>query len=306
MKLDGRKIAGEIFAELKQRVGELKQKDIVPHLSVILVGEDPASEAYVLQKQLRADDINAEIEVLTYSVETNTETLLNKIRELNTNSQVHGIIIQRPLPEHINQDALCNAVADEKDIDGFKTGSPYHVPIVMAVVRVLEEIYKEKEANGSKGPNGPKDENEENAFGPSVPSDPFGPFLLWLKSKKTVLLGKGSTAGQPLIDYFKEMGIPFQLIDSKTENPVEITRLADIIISSVGKGEIIKPEILKNGAALIGIGIFRGEDGKLYGDYNEEHIKDIVSSYTPTPGGVGPINVAMLFSNLLTAAEQTI
>jgi methylenetetrahydrofolate dehydrogenase (NADP+)/methenyltetrahydrofolate cyclohydrolase len=286
MLIDGKAIAEQIFADLKQRVATL---NFTPKLAVILVGEDPASEAYVNQKQLKAGNINAEVEILQYPIETTTETLLDKIHFLNQDSTIHGIIVQRPLPSHIHPDTLQEAIIESKDIDGFKPGSPFYVPVVLATLRILNEIQA----------------NDSSPSSPSGPSRPSDDLTLWLKSKSIVLLGKGSTAGRPLMDYFNEMGIPFQLVDSKTEHPSDITKQADIIITSVGKGSIITPDMIKPGVSLIGIGIHRGEDGKLHGDYEEEQIKDIAAFYTPTPGGVGPVNVAMLLENLITAAENS-
>lgn len=288
MRIDGKVIADAIFAGLKERVEELEKKSITPKLAVILVGEDPASEAYVMQKQLKADNINAQVEIFQYPVETTTEDLLDKIQLLNTDSATHGIIVQRPLPAHINPDVLEEAINENKDVDGFKPSSPFHVPVVLAVLRILTEIQA----------------NESN---PALHSDLSNPPLdltTWLKTQKLVLIGKGSTAGRPLMDYLNEMGITFQLIDSKTEQPEEITKQADIIISSVGQGNIIRSDMIKQGVSLIGIGIHRGEDGKLHGDYEDDQIENIASFYTPTPGGIGPINVAMLLENLVTAAEQ--
>ena len=297
MKIDGRQIADNIFDDLKERVGELQKNNIIPKLAVILVGENPSSEVYVLQKQLRGKEINVEIEILRFPETVSGETLIDKIRELNLNSQIHGIIVQRPLPAHINPDTIENEIADSKDVDGFKPGSPFHVPLVLAVVKILEEAFTSLQANEmSEAISG-------IAASPSAPRN--DEFTYWLKSKKIVLLGKGSTAGKPLLDYFKEIGANFQLVDSKTENPQEITKQADIIISSVGKESTIKPEMLKSGVILIGVGINKNEEGKLHGDYDEDQIKDIASLYTPTPGGVGPVNVAMLLQNLLTAAEES-
>ena len=135
MRIDGKAIADSIFADLKSRVGDLETKNITPKLAVILVGEDPASEAYVMQKQLKADNINAEVEVLQYAVETTTETLLDKIRLLNSDNTTHGIIVQRPLPPHIDPDTLQEAIIESKDVDGFKPNSPFYVPVVLAVLR---------------------------------------------------------------------------------------------------------------------------------------------------------------------------
>ena len=297
MKIDGRQIAENIFEDLRKRVGELEKKGVTPKLTVILVGDDPASKIYVTQKKLKGENINLNVEIKPYPTSTTTEELLDNIRLLNHDTNTHGIVVQRPLPEQINTDVIQSAIADEKDIDGFKYGSPFHVPVVMAVMMILEEVYRNivmtgKTENFDKS-NYPPEINKENIDS-------------WLKSQRVVLVGKGSTAGKPLLDYMKEIGVQPVLIDSKTENPKELTKQADIIISSVGKAGLIQPDQLKTGVTLISVGLGRGDNDKIYGDYNEEQIKEIASFYTPTPGGVGPINVAMLLSNLVTAAEQQI
>ncbi len=302
MKIDGREIADEIFQDLKKRVGELEKKGlpagrqgVIPHLAVILVGEDPASKVYVMQKKARGEDIDVTVDLFHYPKNVSISDLLDKVRELNSNPQIHGIIVQRPLPEHINQDVLEKEIIDAKDVDGFKPESPFIVPIVLAVLLILEEVFYSSsemqsiESRSSRLANARSNNNE---------------FLNWLKSKNIVLLGKGSTAGKPIFDYFTEIGAQPTLIDSKTENPESITKQADIIISSVGKKDLIKPEVIKKEVILISIGINRGADGKLHGDYDEEKIQEMASFYTPTPGGVGPVNVAMLLANLVTSAEK--
>ena len=130
-----------------------------------------------------------------------------------------------------------------------------------------------------------------------------GELTQWLKSRSIVVIGKGETGGRPIIQLFKQMEIEPTVIDSKTSNPEQFTKNADIIISAVGKPNVIEPRMIKKNSILISIGLSKGKDGKLHGDYDEEKIKNIASFYTPTPGGVGPVNVAMLLENLVTAAE---
>ncbi len=311
MKIDGREIAESIYADLRTRVGELQKREVTPRLCVILVGEDPASQIYVLQKKIKGEQINAIIDIITYPIEAITDTILNKVRELNADTSVHGIIIQRPLPPQINTDVICEEVADIKDVDGFKSQSPFHVPVVMAVMNILQTICNIELEQGVARLGTPLERPQEAArprtseWGEER-QDPDGEFFSWLKSKNIVLIGKGDTAGKPIGDYLKEIGTTPQIIDSQTENPQELTKQADIIISSVGKQELIKPDMIKQGVILIGVGISKDAAGKLHGDYEEEAIHAIASAYTPTPGGVGPVNVAMLLHNLVTATEQQI
>jgi len=294
MKLDGREIAEKLYGELKERVGKLKKKKIVPHLVVILVGENPASVAYVTLKQQKAEVIGAKVTILRYKVTVTTEELEEKIKLLNVDPYVHGILIQRPLPEQIDVERLELTTDPEKDIDGFHPKSPYTLPLPLAVGRILEEIYLLETTNGKIT----KLTHVEGNFW----QDPKR--HTWLRKQNIVLLGKGPTGGGPIIKYLEKLKVNTYLIDSKTKTPEKLIKQADIVISAVGKEGTVKPKTLKKGVILISVGINRGEDKKLHGDYNEDEIKDIASYYTPTPGGVGPVNVAMLMENLIVATEK--
>ncbi len=295
MRIDGKQIAEEIYEELKTRVGKLAKKNIVPHLVVILVGENPASIAYVTLKQRKGEEIGAKITILRYDVNIKTEDLAEKVKLLNIDPFVHGILIQRPLPPQIDVEKLELLTDPFKDVDGFNPGSSFILPLPLAVMRILIEVFWLLQASENKIPNFKKS---------SVPPALDNRDDMWLKSKKIVVIGKGPTGGGPIIKLFKKLGVNPSVIDSKTPNPEELMKEADIIISSVGRENVIKPQDIKKGVILVGVGILRGEDGKLKGDYDEEKIKDIVGFYTPTPGGVGPVNVAMLMENLITATEE--
>ncbi len=283
MQINGKEIAEKIYVDLKKRVGELNKKNIIPHLAVILVGENPASVAYVTLKQKKGEEIGARVTVLNYLPSVTTGELLEKLNKLNDDPSVHGILIQRPLPDQINVEKLEMHTNPEKDIDGFHPNSPYTLPLPLAVVRILEEIYTLK--------------NSESKLANLD-------FLSWLKAQNIVILGKGPTGGGPIMDYLKKLDVPFTLIDSKTVDPEKKMMHADVIIGAVGRENIVTPEKIKNGVILVGVGILRGEDGKLKGDYDVEKIKDIAGYYTPTPGGTGPVNVAKLMENLITATEK--
>jgi methylenetetrahydrofolate dehydrogenase (NADP+)/methenyltetrahydrofolate cyclohydrolase len=276
MKIDGKEIALKIYENLKKKVEELHQKNINPHLAVILIGNNPSSESYVAQKRKWAEYIGATVTIYQYPDDIAHEAIRNKLLQLNQEPTVHAILIQRPVPSQINIQELVNLTDPQKDIDGFHPDSPYTLPLPLAVVKILEDIHQQETAN----------------------------FYEWLRAQSIIIIGKGETAGKPIVNYFTKLNIPFNQIDSKTPNPEELTKTADIIISAVGKDETVKPENIKRGVILIGVGLFKGADGKLHGDYNEETIQDKVSLYTPTPGGVGPVNVAMLMQNLLTATER--
>lgn len=315
MKIDGRKIAEKIYEDLQNRVGELKKMGITPHLTVILIGKNAASITYVDQKQKWGKFIGAKITVLRYPESVSMEKLTKKIHSLNTDPNNHAILVQRPVPSQIDTNKLELLVNPQKDVDGFHPDSPYTMPLPLAVIKIIEEIYnKDKQLKRGVTEVGRSEQSErarlqvaegdETGVEGNFWQDPER--LNWLKSKNIIILGKGPTAGGPVLKYFRQLGLNPTKIDSKTQNPDELIKKADIIISAVGKPNIIIPEKIKKGAILIGVGIFRGEDGKLHGDYDEKKIKKIAGFYTPTPGGVGPVNVAMLMNNLVNSAEKNV
>ncbi len=305
MRIDGKEIAEKIFEELKVRVEKLKERNIISHLAVILVGENPASIAYVTLKQKKGEAIGAKVNLIKYEIDVTTETLAAKVKKLNANLKVHGILIQRPLPPQINVEELELLTDPEKDVDGFHPDSPYTLPLPLAVVKILEEVYLSLRANKkSEALPAGRQESPETKIAASATPPRNDEFLNWLKSQNIIVLGKGPTGGGPIIKLLNKLGATPTIIDSKTENPKDLMKNADIIIGSVGRENMILPENIKTGVILIGVGILKGADGKLKGDYDPEKIKDIAGYYTPTPGGVGPVNVAMLFENVLTATEK--
>ena len=274
MRIDGKQIAQNILDNLKKQTEELKKRNVVPHLAIILVGTDSASIAYVNQKEIKAKSIKTKITIKRLSTETSTLELLNIVRALNDDKKIHGIIVQQPLPPQINLKKIINAIDPKKDVDGYHPNSYFQMPITMAVLKILEETCNCLNLDG------------------------------WLKSKKIVIIGKGETGGKPLIQMFEKMKIKPIVIDSKTKNPENLTKTADILISAVGKPNIVRGDMLKKGVVLIGLGIHRGRDGKPYGDYKEDDVKNLASFYTPVPGGIGPINVAILLQNLIISAGK--
>ena len=312
MKIDGKAIAQEIFDDLTRRVAKLKEKNITPQLAVILVGNDEASAAYVKQKDLKAQAIGAKAMVLNQESGIRNQELIDLIKRLNKDPKVHGIIVQRPLPEHIDEKAIDNLVLKEKDIDAFLEDSPFIMPLANAVLKILKHIYKLKARGAdeifsvrimSENETGESKQSLRTAEQKNFISD-LSDFAKWLQSKNIVVIGKGKTGGGPTIDLLRKKGVEVQVIDSKTKNPKEIAKNADIIISTVGKSGILTSEMIKQGVILIGVGMFRGADGKLHGDYEVSDIEQKASLYTPIPGGVGPVNVACLLENLVIAAER--
>lgn len=278
MIIDGKMIAKKMYTTLQQEVEVLKRKSVTPHLVVILVGEDPASVAYVRQKKLRGEEIGMKVTVLTYPNDVAEQTLIDEIEKLNQDSTVHGIIIQQPLPKHIDAHKLVNMTSAKKDVDGFHYESPFAPPIAGAVLKALDGVLEQTE--------GDKDTNT------------------WLKDKKISIIGKGGTGGKPIREEFEKLGVKPKVIDSKTESPEAILAVSDIIVSCIGKPSTVDFTKIKKGCILIGVGMFRGENGKLRPDYDENVISQIASYYTPVPGGIGPLNVAMLLKNVIIATKE--
>jgi methylenetetrahydrofolate dehydrogenase (NADP+)/methenyltetrahydrofolate cyclohydrolase len=270
MRIDGKKVAEEIRAGLKTKIAELKSRGVTPKLAIITLGDEGAWETYVRQKLRVAGELGIEA-VLIPLKDASEKELLNKIEEINNDPTFHGMIVQRPMPSNIDKQTVTNAIAPEKDVDGFRDDSKFEVPVWLAVKKLLSE-------SGIM--------NYES----------------W-KNLNFVVIGKGETAGGPTIRGLKKIGVEPIMVDSKTENRSEILKNADVIITSVGKSGVVQAQDLKKGAILIGVGTHT-EDGKLKGDYDESEIEQIASAFTPTPGGVGPVNLSYLFSNLIQAATN--
>lgn len=285
MKIDGKGLANKLLQEIKEKVKKLKQKGITPTLAVIQVGDDEGSAAYIRQKELKAKEVGIKLVYKQFPAAIAETELTTEIRQLNTDSHVHGIIVQRPLPIGISANELISHISPEKDIDGFREDSKFDAPVALAVLHVLLTIY----------------------------SLPLNTKYEILNTKKIVIIGKGQTAGAPIARTFTKHHISFVVLDSKSNprNPLkspETLQSADIIISCVGKGRVVTKEMIKPGVIMIGVGIHRVAAPpygakKIEGDYEEEEIKDIAASYTPTPGGIGPLTVAFLLKNLLFSLE---
>lgn len=272
MKIDGRQLASQILEDLKKRVEELKKEGIVPHLYVILLINDPSTLSYIKQKRLKSEEIGAKITIDDSNPNITSEQLLKKIENLNKDKSVHGIIVQRPLPKRFNNEEITNAIIKEKDVDGFRVDSLFGIPVGLAIIEILKKSHPDN-------------------------------FKYWLEQQNITVIGKGFTAGGPIIRTLNNLSITSNVISSKTTSPEEILKRSDIVISAVGKANIVKPENLKEGAILIGVGMHT-ENGKLKGDYEDEDIENKVLFYTPTPGGVGPVNVSCLMRNLVEACEK--
>lgn len=306
MELNGHEIAETMYQDLRNRVAALRKKKITPHLVVFLIGENPASVAYVTLKQKRGEEIGAKVTVMRFETTVTTEELAEKVKLLNDDPFVHAILIQRPLPHQVDVHKLEMLTNPEKDIDGFHPKSPYILPLPLAVGRILEEVYM----RGVTEKEGNPDARSSHKKVPLERAQREGNFWQnperkkWLEEKNIVLIGKGPTGGGPILSYLETLHVTPHVIDSKTRQPENLMKKADIIISAVGREHVVTAENIKEGAILISVGILRGENNKLKGDYEVSDIKSKVAYYTPTPRGVGPVNVAKLMENLVTAAEK--
>lgn len=285
--IDGKQIAFEVRSEVAEKVKSLKEKGIVPCLAVILVGENPASVSYVTGKQKALVEAGMADRSL-HLPETTTETeLLKIIEDLNEDKSVHGILVQLPLPKHIDEEKVILAIRPEKDVDGFH---PMNVGNLVI---------------GKK------------AF---LPCTPHGILVLLEKmkiqtsGKHAVVIGRSNIVGKPvsLLLLRRDANCTVTICHTGTENLPEITKQADILIAAVGKPHAVTKEMVKEGAVVIDVGVNRIPDSskksgfRLVGDCDFDEIKEIASCITPVPGGVGPMTIAMLMQNTLESAENSI
>ena len=268
--IDGKLISTQIKDELKAEVAALKEKGIVPCLAVIQVGNDPASSVYVNNKKKACAYIG--IESLAYELEENItqEELLTIIDELNHNDMVNGILVQLPLPKHINEEAVIKAIAPKKDVDGFHPETVGNMCI------------------GSKG---------------FLPCTPAGVIQLLKRSnieiegKECVVIGRSNIVGKPMALLLLRENGTVTITHSRTKDLRKITKRADILVAAIGKPKFVTADYVKEGAVVIDVGIHRNEDNKLCGDVDFDDVVDKVSAITPVPGGVGPMTIAMLMNN---------
>ena len=288
MRIDGKALAEAIFSYLTSQV---KKLHITPTLVVILVGDNQESLAYIRQKQKATEKIGGRFIFEQLPKTTLPKELAARIAMYNRDSGVHGLIVQRPLPMHFDI-SINESISPKKDIDGFVTNSPFDVPIAMAVFTILKQIFM---LSSPRRRGSALRSEYQNRF----PIRSGMTFEEWLQKQKIVIIGRGETAGKPIAEALAKQQCATSIITSQTPNPNTIMKTADIIISCVGKKGIVTRDALKAGVILMSVGLSRGEDGKLHGDYEEDDVKDIASFYTPTPGGVGPLNIASLMQNLV-------
>ena len=275
--IDGKRISQEIKDELKEEVAALKAQGIEGSLAVIQVGEDPASSVYVRNKKKACEYIG--IHSLSYELpeETTEEELLDLIASLNENDAVNGILVQLPVPKHIDADKVIRAISPEKDVDGFHP---------MNVGRLVI---------GEKG---------------FVSCTPAGIIQLLKRSgieisgKNCVIIGRSNIVGKPMALLMLQENATVTVAHSKTTDLKAVCKTADILIVAIGKKQFITADYIKEGAVVIDVGIHRGEDKKLFGDVCYEEVEPVASAITPVPGGVGPMTIAMLMSNCVESIHN--
>ena len=273
--IDGKKLAKEIRENLKIKCEELKQKGINPRLAVIMVGDDKSSQIYVRNKSKACDEIGIEFEEFLLKENIKQEELINLINKLNNDKTINGILLQSPIPNHLDINEAFRTIAPEKDVDGFN-------PVNVGKLCLNQDTF--------------------------VSCTPYGIMKMFekyninLEGKNVVIIGRSNIVGKPLIQCCLNKNATVTVCHSKTKDLKEYTKRADILIVAIGKSKFVTEDMVKQGVVVIDVGINRGEDGKLTGDVDFENISKKASFITPVPGGVGPMTIAMLMNNVIKAS----
>ena len=274
--MNGKELAKEIRGNLKIEVAELKKQGIIPKLAVIMVGDDKASQVYVRNKSKACDEIGIEYEEYLKDASTTQEELLNLIDELNEREDISGILLQSPIPKHLDIREAFNRIDYKKDVDGFN-------PVNVGKLAIGEDCF--------------------------ISCTPYGVVKLLeannieIEGKHVVILGRSNIVGRPLIQCMLNEHATVTVCHSRTQNLKEFTKQADILISAIGKAKFITEDMVKDGAVVIDVGINRNDEGNLVGDVDYENVEPKTSYITPVPGGVGPMTIAMLMNNVVKAAK---
>jgi methylenetetrahydrofolate dehydrogenase (NADP+)/methenyltetrahydrofolate cyclohydrolase len=277
--IDGASVAGRLRDEVSLRAADLKKKGVVPGLAVILVGDDPASAVYVKNKVKACEQHGLHSTLHRLSAETEENELLAHIDQLNGDPRVHGILVQLPLPAHIDSHKVIEAIAADKDVDGFHvanagalmTGRARFKPCTpYGVMKLIE------------------------AYGISLPG------------KHAVVIGRSNIVGKPMSLLLLEAGATVTICHRKTEDLAKHTKAADIVVVAVGRRNVITGSMIKAGATVIDVGMNKNDEGKLCGDVDYASVREVAGYVTPVPGGVGPMTIAMLLVNTLQSAERTV
>lgn len=275
--IDGKQLAKNIRLNLKTEVEELKKQGIYPKLAVIMVGDNAASKVYVKNKSKACEEIGIAYEEFLMPTETTMEQLLALIYQLNADTSIHGILLQSPLPNHLDINMAFKEIATEKDVDGFN-------PINVGKLALNQDCF--------------------------VSCTPYGiikmleEYNIPIEGAHAVILGRSNIVGKPLIQCLLNKNATVTICHSKSKNVQETTQNADILIAAIGKANFVQADMVKEGAVVIDVGINRTSEGKIIGDVEFEAVSKKASYITPVPGGVGPMTIAMLMTNVVKATKQ--
>ena len=274
--IDGKELSKKIREELKLETDKLKEKKIIPKLAVILVGNNSASKVYIKNKSKACNDVGVEFEEIILDNNTSMEKLLSIIDELNVRRDINGILLQSPIPEGLNIQKAFERINYKKDVDGFN-------PINVGKLMIGQDTF--------------------------ISCTPYGiikmleAYNIEIQGKHAVVIGRSNIVGKPLSQCLLNKNATVTICHSKTKNIKEIAKTADILISAVGKINMVTADMVKDGAVVIDVGMNRNDDGKLVGDVDFEKVKERASYITPVPGGVGPMTIAMLMNNVIKATK---
>ena len=274
--IDGKAVSKKVKEDVKAECEQLKAKGITPGLAVIIVGDDPASQVYVHNKEVACEACGFYSVKYALPAETTQEELNALIDKLNKDDKINGILCQLPLPSHLDDKEVINRIDPLKDVDAFH-------PVNVGAIMIGDYNY--------------------------LPCTPAGVMELIhstgvdVSGKKAVVMGRSNIVGKPMAMLLLHENATVEITHSRTQNLADITKEADILVAAIGKAKFVKADMVKDGAVVIDVGMNRDENGKLCGDVDFEDVKDKCSFITPVPGGVGPMTIAMLMKNTLTAAK---
>jgi methylenetetrahydrofolate dehydrogenase (NADP+)/methenyltetrahydrofolate cyclohydrolase len=287
--ISGNEISASIYSELRERIAVLRSKGIIPGLAVVLVGEDPASQVYVRMKGKKCEELGMHSVTVVLPADASENELLRKVDELNKDDRIHGFLVQLPLPKHMDEDKVINAIDPRKDVDGFHPGN-------VGKMLIGKPMF--------------------------LPATPAGVQQMLVRSgaetkgKHVVIVGRSNIVGKPMAAMLMQKGAgadaTVTVVHSRTKDLGMHTAKADILIVAIGKPKFITADMVKEGAVVIDVGTNRIDDptspkgSRLVGDVDFDNVKDIVSAITPVPGGVGPMTICMLMSNAVKAAEMSL
>ena len=275
--IDGKELAKKTRQNLKIECDELKNKGINPKLAVIMVGDNPASKVYVRNKSKACQEVGVEYEEYLLDSNITQKNLIDLIKKLNNDKNINGILLQSPIPKHLDINEAFRTIDYNKDVDGFH-------PMNVGKLTLGQDTF--------------------------VSCTPYGVMRMFeeynidLCGKNVVILGRSNIVGKPLTQCCLNKNATITVCHSKTQNTKKLTKEADIVISAIGKPKFITEDMIKEGAIVIDVGINRDENGKIVGDVDFENVKQKASYITPVPGGVGPMTVAMLINNVIKAAKN--